>query len=251
MGSPVSGLPEDPVSGSRMRVLVVEDDAKLRRPLTLTLASRGYDVVGVETGREALASIAAHTPDLVVLDLGLPDMDGFDVLDQLRTGFAMPVLVLSARDSAAEKVRLLDGGANDYITKPFGMDELLARVRVALRQGSPTGAPQPEVVTEVFTVDLAAKRVRDAAGTPIALTPTEWGLLELLASRPGQLVTQRELLQHVWGPGFEKQTHYLRIYMGHLRRKLEPDPTHPRYLLTEVGRGYTLDPTGHRDPART
>lgn len=251
MGSLVSGLPDGPVSGSSTRVLVVEDDARLRRPLTLTLASRGYDVVGVETGRGALASIAAQTPDLVVLDLGLPDMDGFDVLDRLRAGIAVPVLVLSARDSQAEKVRLLDGGANDYITKPFGMDELLARVRVALRQASPSGAPQPEVVTEAFTVDLAAKRVRDAAGAPIALTPTEWGVLELLARRPGQLVTQRELLQQMWGPGSEKQTHYLRVYMGHLRRKLEPDPTHPRYLLTEAGRGYTLDPTGHRDTART
>lgn len=234
-----------PGGTSASRVLVVEDDPSLRRPLTLTLTAHGYDVDSVDTGRAALARITEQPPDVVVLDLGLPDMDGADVVRRLRPAFGMPVLVLSARDSQAEKVRVLDAGANDYITKPFGMEELLARVRVALRQASPPGAPQPEVVTGAFTVDLVAKRVRDADGAAVALTPTEWGVLELLARRPGQLVTQRELLQQLWGPGFEKHTHYLRVYMGQLRRKLEPDPTHPRHLLTEAGRGYTLDPAGH------
>lgn len=232
------------------RVLVVEDDPRLRQPLTLTLRAKGYDVVAVDTGRDALAAVAGERPDLIVLDLGLPDMDGLRVLQHLRPGFTMPVLVLSARDSEAEKVRLLDAGANDYVTKPFGMEELLARVRVALRQEASARADQ-EVVTDAFTVDVAAGRVRDADGLAIALTPTEWGLLELLARQPGRLVTQRELLQQLWGPGFEKQTHYLRVYMGQLRRKLEPDPANPRYLVTETGRGYMLDPAGLGASART
>ena len=225
------------------RVLLVEDDPRLRQPLTLTLQAKGYDVAAVGTGRDALAAVAGERPDLIVLDLGLPDMDGLQVLQHLRPGLTVPILVLSARDSETEKVRLLDAGANDYVTKPFGMQELLARVRVALRQAGPDAAYRA-VVTDAFTVDLAAGRVRSADGAAIALTPTEWGLLELLARQPGRLVTQRELMQQLWGPGFDKQTHYLRIYIGQLRRKLEPDPTNPRYLMTETGRGYTLDPAG-------
>lgn len=232
------------------RVLLVEDDPRLRQPLTLTLQAKGYDVVAVGTGRDALAAVAGERPDLIVLDLGLPDMDGLQVLEHLRPGFTMPVLVLSARDSQEEKVRLLDAGANDYVTKPFGMDELLARVRVALRQAGPAASAH-EVATDAFTVDLAAGRVRGADGLAVALTPTEWAFLELLARQPGRLVTQRELMQQLWGTGFEKQTHYLRIYIGQLRRKLEPDPANPRYLVTETGRGYTLDPAGRGASART
>jgi two-component system KDP operon response regulator KdpE len=229
------------------RVLVVEDDPRLRQPLTLTLTAHGYDAVAVATGEAALDSVAAQPPDVIILDLGLPDMDGTRVVEQLRGSFTMPVLVLSARSSHDEKVRLLDAGANDYITKPFSMAELLARVRVALRQAAPATA-SPVVATAAFTVDLSAKQVCGADGAVIRLTPTEWGLLELLARRPGTLVTQRELLRRLWGPGYEKETHYLRVYMGQLRRKLEPDPANPRHLLTEPGRGYRFQASGHVDP---
>ena len=228
------------------RVLVVEDDPRLRQPLTLTLTAHGYDAVSVATGEAALHNVAAQPPDVIILDLGLPDMDGAQVVERLRRSFTMPVLVLSARESHDEKVRLLDVGANDYITKPFSMEELLARVRVALRQGAPA-VPSPVVATAAFTVDLGTKQVHDGAGTVVRLTPTEWGLLELLARQAGKLVSQRELLQQLWGPGYEKETHYLRVYMGQLRRKLEPDPANPQYLLTEPGRGYRLQTAGHPD----
>jgi two-component system KDP operon response regulator KdpE len=174
-------------------------------------------------------------------------MDGAQVVERLRGSFTMPVLVLSARESHNEKVRLLDAGANDYITKPFSMEELLARVRVALRQGAPAVASRV-VATAAFTVDLGAKQVHDAAGNVVRLTPTEWGLLEILARQAGRLVSQRRLLQQLWGPGYEKETHYLRVYMGQLRRKLEPDPADPRHLLTEPGRGYRLETAGRADP---
>lgn len=226
------------------RVLVVEDDPRLRQPLTLTLKAHGYDALAVATGGAALESVTAHPPDVIILDLGLPDLDGACVIERIRELlFAMPVLVLSARVSHDEKVRLLDAGANDYITKPFSMEELLARVRVALRQAAPA-AGSPMVATDAFTVDLDAKQVRSTDGEVIRLTPTEWGLLELLARRAGRLVTQRELLQQLWGPGYEKETHYLRVYMGQLRRKLEPDSANPRHLLTEPGRGYRLETSG-------
>jgi two-component system KDP operon response regulator KdpE len=225
------------------RVLVVEDDLRLRRPLSLTLTAHGYDVIAVPDGRSALAEAAARTPDLVLLDLGLPDMDGAQVIERLRARAAMPILVLSARDAQAQKVRALDAGADDYVTKPFGMDELLARLRVALRRTRP--AEESSVVaTESFSVDLAAKRVRTNEGLDVRLTPTEWGVLELLARQPGALVAQRELLDHVWGPGHHDQVHYLRVYMAQLRRKLEVDPAKPRHLITVPGRGYRLEPGG-------
>ena len=229
------------------RVLVVEDDPRLRQPLALTLTAHGYDAVAVATGEAALHSVTAQPPDVIILDLGLPDMDGAQVVERLRGSFTMPVLVLSARDSDNDKVRLLDAGAHDYITKPFSMEELLARVRVALRQGAPAVAG-PMVANAAFTVDLGAKLVHDAAGAVVRLTPTEWGLLEILARRAGRLVSQRELLQQLWGPGYEKETHYLRVYMGQLRRKLEPDPADPRHLLTEPGRGYRLETAEDADP---
>ena len=225
------------------RVLVVEDDLLLRRPLTLTLGAQGYDVVSVADGRSALEEAAVRVPDLVVLDLGLPDMDGAQVIEQLRAWSAMPIVVLSARDSQTEKVRALDAGADDYVTKPFGMEELLARIRVALRR-SRAGEESPVVATESFTVDLAAKRVRTKEGSDVRLTPTEWCVLEILARKPGMLVAQRELLDHVWGPKYHDQAHYLRVYMGQLRRKLEVDPARPRHLITVPGQGYRLEPGG-------
>ena len=222
---------------NRNRILVVEDDPTLGRALGLNLRARHYDVTVVETGVEALRSAADHHPDVLVLDLGLPDMDGTDVISGVRGWSSVPIIVLSARQSSHDKVDALDAGADDYVTKPFAMDELLARLRAALRRAQPDDEVDPVVVTPAFTVDLAAKQViRD--GAKVRLTPTEWSLLEILVRHPGQLVSQRELLRRVWGPAYENESHYLRVYLGQLRRKLEPDPSRPRYFQTEPGMGY-------------
>jgi two-component system KDP operon response regulator KdpE len=223
-------------------VLVVDDDRSLRRALAINLRARGYRVDEAEDGSSALAAAAAGPPDLVVLDLGLPDMDGIEVLGGLRGWTKVPVLVLSARSDQSDKVAALDAGADDYVTKPFGMDELLARVRAALRRGASGTDDQPVVRTASFTVDLAAGRVTDSGGQAVRLTPTEWGLLEALARQAGRLVQGRDLLREVWGPAYGSETNYLRVYMAQLRRKLEPDPRHPRHLLTEPGLGYRLEP---------
>ena len=219
-------------------VLVVDDDPGLGRALRINLTTRGYDVHLAADGASALSLAARHRPDLVVLDLGLPDMDGTEVLAGLRGWTDVPVVVLSARDEEAQKVRALDAGADDYVAKPFGLEELLARLRAAERRTRPV-AEAPVVVTDAFTVDLARREVtRD--GTAVRVTATEWGLLEVLARHPGRLVSQQQLLEQVWGPGFEKQSHYLRVHMSALRRKLEPDPASPRHLVTEAGQGYRL-----------
>ena len=222
------------------RVLVVDDDPTLLRALTINLRARHYDVDAVATGSAALRHAAQHHPDVVILDLGLPDLDGVDVVRGLRGWSSVPVIVLSARDAQAAKVDALDAGADDYVTKPFGMDELLARVRASLRRAAPE-PPSPVVHTETVTVDLANKRVtRD--GADVRLTPTEWHLLDLLVRNPGKLLPQRLLLTEVWGPGFEEQTNYLRVYMAQLRRKLEAEPSRPRHLITEPGIGYRFVP---------
>jgi two-component system KDP operon response regulator KdpE len=222
------------------RVLVIDDDPHLLRALRITLRAAGHEVDTAPDGRTALRQAAAVPPDVVVLDLGLPDLDGTEVLAGLRPAYAGPVLVLSARADSQDKVRALDAGADDYVTKPFDMSELLARLRAALRRGS--GEPaDPIVTTGHFTVDLAARQVT-VQGAPVRLTPTEWGLLEALVRHPGRLIAQRQLLQAVWGPAYEKETHYLRVYLAQLRRKLEPDPAHPRYLRTEPGMGYRFTP---------
>ena len=223
------------------RVLVVDDDRALARALSINLKARGYDVDVALTGAEALASASSRPPDVVVLDLGLPDLDGLAVLQGLRGWTNVPVLVLSAREEQAEKVAALDAGADDYVTKPFGMDELLARLRAAVRRTAPTAGDLPVVVTGDFTVDLAARRVTRAGGE-VRLTPTEWHLLEVLVRSPGRLVAQKQLLQEVWGPAYETESHYLRVYIAQLRRKLEPDPAHPVHLLTEPGMGYRFEP---------
>lgn len=224
----------------RVKVLVVDDEPQLLRALRINLSARGFDVAVAATGTEALALAARHRPDVVVLDLGLPDMDGRTVLDGLRGWTSVPVIVLSARTDALDKVDALDAGADDYVTKPFGMEEFLARLRAAVRRGAGVRrSGNPIVETAAFTVDLTAKRVtRD--GLAVHLTPTEWGILELLANNVGQLVTQADLLNSVWGPAYAGQTHYLRVYLAGLRRKLEPDPRHPAHLLTEQGMGYRL-----------
>jgi len=223
------------------RVLVVDDDLGLTRALVINLTARGYDVATAATGGDALAAAAAHPPDLVLLDLGLPDMDGSQVVVGLRGWLAAPILVLSARTEQPQKVAALDAGADDYVTKPFGLDELLARVRAALRRAGPAAPAEAVVRTDSFTVDLAAGRVTNDAG-PVRLTPTEWHLLEVLVRHRGQLVTQRQLLATVWGPSYSTETNYLRVYMSQLRRKLEKDPTRPRHLVTEPGIGYRFEP---------
>ncbi len=224
------------------KVLVVDDDQALARALGINLRAHGYEVAVVHDGRAALDRVAHLHPAVVILDLGLPDLDGIEVLQGIRGWSGVPVIVLSARSTSAEKVRALDAGADDYVTKPFGMAELLARVRAAVRRGAPgTGEAGAAIVTADFTVDLDAHRVL-RAGEPVRLTPTEWSMLEVLVRHTGKLVSGRQLLVEVWGPAYETETHYLRVYMAQLRRKLEPDPSRPRYLLTEPGAGYRFEP---------
>jgi two-component system KDP operon response regulator KdpE len=217
-------------------VLVVEDDRALRQALAINLRARQYDVTAVDDGGAALAAAASHPPDVVILDLGLPDMDGNEVIQGLRGWSQAPIIVLSARTTQGDKVVALDVGADDYMTKPFGMDELLARLRAALRRAG-TDPDAPIVETDSFTIDLTTKQASTPAG-PVHLTPTEWHLLEVLIRHEGKLVPRRDLLQEVWGPAYETETNYLRVYMAQLRRKLEADPSHPRHLITEPGMGY-------------
>jgi two-component system KDP operon response regulator KdpE len=220
------------------RVLVVDDEAAIRRAMSANLRARGYDVDLAESGEQALQLAARNHPDVVLLDLGLPGMDGLAVIDGLRGWSRVPIVVLSARGSEHDKVAALDAGADDYVSKPFGMDELLARLRAAVRRSTPADDAVAQIETEHFTVDLAAKQVLDADGGVVRLTPIEWQLLEVLTRHRGKLVSQRQLLQDVWGPGYGDETNYLRVHMAHLRSKLEPDRSKPRYLLTEPGMGY-------------
>jgi two-component system, OmpR family, KDP operon response regulator KdpE len=222
------------------RILVVDDDPHLVRALRITLTARGYEVLTAPDGTSALAVASRTPPDLVVLDLGLPDLDGVAVTEGLRGWSTAPIVVLSARHSEPAKVAALDAGADDYVTKPFGMDELLARIRAALRRAAPA-TTDAVVTTEAFTVDLAAKRVTTQAGE-VRLTPTEWHLLEVLIREPDKLVTHKSLLQQVWGPAYATESNYLRVHIANLRRKLEPDPARPRYLITEPGIGYRYTP---------
>ncbi|MER5991959.1 MULTISPECIES: response regulator [Streptomyces] len=223
------------------RVLVVDDEPALVRALVINLKARSYEVDAAHDGAGALELAAARHPDVVVLDLGLPDMDGVEVIKGLRGWSRVPILVLSARHASAEKVQALDAGADDYVTKPFGMDELLARLRAAVRRAEPVGDEGDVVVeTGTFTVDLAAKKVnRD--GKDVRLTPTEWHLLEVLVRAGGRLVAQKQLLREVWGPSYGTETNYLRVYMAQLRRKLEADPSRPKHFITEPGRGYRFE----------
>jgi two-component system, OmpR family, KDP operon response regulator KdpE len=226
-------------ANSHSRVLVVDDEPPILRALGTNLRARDYTVDLAATGEEALALAAHHRPDAVILDLGLPGISGIEVVEGLRGWSAVPIIILSARGAEHDKVAALDAGADDYVTKPFGMDELLARLRAALRRNTP--APESALVeTDDFTVDLAAKKVRGAAGE-VRLTPTEWGLVEVLVRNAGRLVSQRQLLQDVWGPQYGEETNYLRVHMAHIRRKLEPVPSQPRYFLTEPGMGYRFE----------
>jgi two-component system KDP operon response regulator KdpE len=222
-------------------VLIVEDEAPIARALAINLRARGWDVHLAADGRQALEQAAQRHPDVVVLDLGLPDMDGVDVIAGLRGWTRVPIIVLSARQDSSEKVEALDAGADDYVTKPFGMDELLARLRAAVRRAVPGEAVEESSVNAgSLVVDLARKKVsRD--GSDVRLTPTEWHLLEVLVRNRGRLVSQKQLLQEVWGPAYGTETNYLRVYTAQLRRKLEDDPSHPVHLITEPGMGYRFE----------
>jgi len=222
------------------KVLVIDDEAPILHALRINLTARKYEVSTAADGTAGLAAMARDRPDVLILDLGLPDMDGTEVIRGVRGWTSTPIIVLSAWGQESQKVAALDAGADDYVTKPFGMDELLARLRAAVRRAAPAPAA-PVVSTEHFTVDLSAKRVT-AAGADVRLTPTEWQLLEVLVRNPDRLVTQRQLLQEVWGPGYLNEASYLRVYVANLRRKLEPSPSRPRYLLTEAGMGYRFCP---------
>jgi len=221
------------------RVLVVDDEPQIVRALRINLTARGYEVLTAGNGAAALRAAADGKPDVVVLDLGLPDIDGSEVIAGIRGWSAVPIIVLSARTDSGDKVEALDAGADDYVTKPFGMDELLARLRAAVRRSttSAADAAQPVVETSSFTVDLAMKKVH-AGGKEVHLTPTEWGVLEVLVRNRGKLVTQKQLLRDVWGPAYATEAHYLRVYLAQLRRKLEPEPSRPQHLITEPGMGY-------------
>ncbi|MEV0675619.1 response regulator [Actinosynnema sp. NPDC050436] len=217
-------------------VLVVDDDPQVVRVLRITLTAHGYRVLTAPDGASAIASVEEH-PDVILLDLGLPDLGGVAVIAALRDRVTTPIVVLSARTDARAKIAALDAGADDYVTKPFGMDELLARLRAAVRRTGPRFDGEPPVMAASFTVDLTAKRIR-RDGEDVHLTRTEWALLEVLVRAGGAPVSVRDLLDRVWGAGYYSQTHYLRVYLAQLRRKLEPEPSHPRHLITEPGLGY-------------
>ena len=223
-------------------VLVVDDDPRLLRALDLNLRARGYTALLSDTGERALKLVAHHRPDLVLLDLGLPGMSGLDVIRGLRGWTDVPVVVLSGRDTEPMKVQALDLGADDYIVKPFGMDELFARIRAATRRTTGT-EEKVSVVTEDFTVDLAAQQIT-RNGEAVQLTPRQWHIVEVLVRNRGRLVTHRQLLQEVWGPNYGRETNYLRVFMTKIRQKLEPDPPRPRYFLTEPGLGYRFSTAG-------
>jgi two-component system KDP operon response regulator KdpE len=225
-------------------VLVVDDEPQIRRALRTNLTVRGYRVVEAGDGAAALTAVADHRPDVVLLDLGLPGLDGIDVLHGLRGWTDVPVIVLTVRDRETDKVDALDSGADDYVTKPFGMNELLARMRAQLRRSASAahdGGVVPVVRTAHFAVDLARGQVIGADGAAVHLTPKEWGIVACLAHRPDQLVLQRDLLREVWGPQYGDEGNYLRVFMAQIRKKLEPEPDRPRYFVTEPGIGYRLE----------
>lgn len=220
-------------------ILVIDDEPQIRKFLRISLASQGYKVLEAGTGNDGLTQAALNKPDLLVLDLGLPDMDGQDVLSQFREWSTVPVLVLSVRASEGEKVRALDAGANDYVTKPFGIQEFLARIRSLLRQAPESGQVESAVVIGPLNIDLAYRRV-SLGDAEVALTRKEYAVLAQLARHPGRVITQQQLLKDIWGPTHVEDTHYLRIVVGHLRQKLGDDPTAPQYIVTEAGVGYRL-----------
>lgn len=229
------------MTSGRPVVVVIEDEPQIRRFLRTSLDANEFTVHEAETGKQGLVECATRRPEVVILDLGLPDMNGVEVIRQLREWSKVPVVVLSARSQETDKVAALEAGADDYVVKPFGMGELVARLRVALRHSATAGAEAQSVFSAgELEVDLLNRRVR-RAGADVHLTPTEYRLLVVLVKHPGKVLTQRFLLKEVWGPGYAESAHYLRIYMANLRKKLEADPAQPRHLLTETGVGYRFD----------
>lgn len=225
-----------PQDGPVSRILCVEDEVPLLRALAANLRARKYDVDLAQSGEQALELAGLRPPDAVILDLGLPGMSGMDVIAGLRGWLSAPIIVLSARQGESDKIDALDAGANDYVTKPFGMGELLARLRAALRVDAPP-ADQPVIATDAFTIDLVDHRIR-VGDREVHLTPIEWNLVEVLVRHAGKLVTGRQLLQQVWGPQYGNESNYLRVHMSNIRRKLEPEPARPRHFITEPGIGY-------------
>jgi two-component system KDP operon response regulator KdpE len=221
----------------KQRVLVVDDEPQIVRALSVNLKALGYEVDTAATGEEALSHASQRRPDAVILDLGLPGIDGIQVIEGLRGWTTVPIIVLTVREQEVDKIAALDAGADDYVTKPFGMGELLARLRAALRRATPPSKEQPVVTTPHFVIDLSAKTV-ERDGDEVRLTPTEWGVVELLVRNEGKLVSQVQLLKEVWGPAYEVETNYLRVFMAQIRHKLEPDPSQPIYFITEPGMGY-------------
>jgi two-component system, OmpR family, KDP operon response regulator KdpE len=222
-----------------IRVLIVDDEPQIRRFLRTTLSAHGYRVLEASCGREAMTLTATERPELILLDLGLPDIEGLEVIHRLREWSTVPIIVVSVRGQEAQKIAALDSGADDYITKPFGMGELLARIRAALRHRLQAEVDDPVFRSAGLTIDLV-KRIVTVDGHEVKLTPKEYDLLRVLVTNAGKVVTHQHLLREVWGPGSVYETHYLRVYIGQLRQKLEPDPAQPRYLLTEPGVGYRL-----------
>jgi len=221
-------------------VLVVDDEPALVKALAINLRARRWDVITAADGAGALEAVAKRRIDVIVLDLGLPDMDGIEVIEGIRGWSRVPIIVLSARHDSEEKVAALDAGADDYVTKPFGMDEFLARLRANVRRAQPNEDDAPTITVGSLIIDLARKKV-SRNGVDVRLTPTEWHLLEVLVRNRGRLVSPQQLLGEVWGPGYRTETNYLRVYSAQLRRKLEDDPSHPRHIITEPGMGYRFE----------
>ncbi|TDA70600.1 MAG: response regulator [Clostridia bacterium] len=220
------------------RVLIIDDETPIRRLLKVALEAHGYEVAGAASGRQGLQQAALLHPDLVILDLGLPDLDGLEVVKRLREWSRVPIIILSIREQEDDKIKALDAGADDYVTKPFSMGELLARMRAALRHAA-QNSDEPVLTFGGLTIDLA-RRLVTVEGREVKLTPTEYELLKNLALNAGRVMTHRQLLRTIWGPEYQEETHYLRVYIGQLRRKIETDPTRPRYIITEPGVGYRL-----------
>ena len=220
------------------RVLVVDDETQILKLLRVALAGHGYQVLEAVTGQEGLRLAAVHRPDVIILDLGLPDIDGLEIVTRLRDWSTVPVIVLSAREQENDKIVALDTGADDYLTKPFGMGELLARIRAALRHASGAGN-EPVLTFDDLTIDLSHRRV-SVTGVEVKLTPIEYDIIKNLAVHAGKVLTHRLLLRTIWGPSYENDTHYIRVYIGQLRRKIEANPSRPRHIITEPGVGYRL-----------
>ncbi|WP_223690787.1 response regulator [Leifsonia poae] len=228
-----------------MKILIADDDQQILRALRILLTARGYEVIVARTGGEALSQAVEHHPELVMVDLGMPELNGIEVIEGLRGWSAVPILVVSGRTDSSDKVDALDAGADDYVTKPFAADELLARIRALTRRQPTTTDDEPIVAFGDISVDLSARQVTRRVGDgseTVRLTPTEWAILEVLVRNPRRLVTRQALLTQVWGPQYTNDTGYLRLYLSQLRKKLEPEPSHPRYLLTEPGMGYRFSP---------